>query len=159
MVLRTKSKELKILEYAQKLQPDMEYDDVIEYVNRPVKWNIIFSYTSQPQVKRINCEICKQDDFTKVWCSPCIHQNWCCECCIALGIPNYSSGFFVISKYKCKECGTEFSGSHGFSTTTSGLSKKPIIKPKLMKCPKCGTVDSPSIPKAKIDLLRGNESG
>lgn len=159
MVLRTKSKEPKIIEYAQKLQPSMEYDEIVAYINRRVKWDIIFSYISQPRVKRVNCEICKQDDFTKVWCTPCIHSNWCCECCIALGIPNYSTGIFSIGRYKCRECGTEFSDSHGSSQTTSGLGKKPIIKPKLVKCPKCGTVDSPHIKKVNIGLLTGNESG
>lgn len=152
MVLMTKSKEQAILAYAKKLQPDMELDEIIAYINRPVQWNIIFSYARDPRVKRITCEICSQEGSTRIWCTPCIHGNWCCECCIALGIPNYSTGFYILGSYKCSVCGTEFSDFRGFQKTRAGLGEQATVKPKVLKCPKCETVDMPSLPKADIDF-------
>ncbi|MEM1577923.1 MAG: hypothetical protein QXM27_02865 [Candidatus Pacearchaeota archaeon] len=67
--------------------PEINKDALFRFFNRDIKWEIITSYAVNG--KDVKCEICGQNSKTSFWCHPCIHKNWCCYCCILLGIPDY----------------------------------------------------------------------
>ncbi len=63
-------------------------------VNREIQWDIILCYAHHGE--EVTCELCGNKDRSGYWCKPCIHSNWCCVCCILLGIPNYATGVYII---------------------------------------------------------------
>jgi len=67
--------------------PELAVGVIEKFFQRNIKWDIIdgFSKLGKP----VKCEICGQESVTGFWCKPCIHPNWCCYCCILLGIPGY----------------------------------------------------------------------
>jgi len=67
---------------------------IAQLVNRPIKWDVILSYSHHGQ--EVTCELCGNKDRGNYWCKPCIHHSWCCICCILLGIPNYCTGMYVL---------------------------------------------------------------
>jgi len=66
-----------------------------EALNRDVEWHIVKVLEEDGEDRK--CEICGMEGKGGYFCDPCIHGTWCCECCILLGIPNYSTGVFLIS--------------------------------------------------------------
>jgi len=69
-------------------------EKIVDLVNRRIRWDVIRSYAKLGELR--NCEICGEKESGGFWCKPCTHKTWCCICCILLGIPNYSTGVFVI---------------------------------------------------------------
>ena len=67
---------------------------ITELVNRPIKFDVILSYAHYGV--EVTCELCGCQERSGYWCRPCIHHNWCCVCCILLGIPNYSTSVYII---------------------------------------------------------------
>jgi len=125
-----------------------------EFINRTnIQWDIIKSYFRHLKQKvgrmafsewlqkhMVHCKVCGNEDYGGYWCRPCIHHDFCCECCILMGAPNYSVGMAIIGKRKCQYCGTEFTDViDSGSSTNLGLGAK-LIKTddKKSTCPKCG---------------------
>jgi len=106
-----------------------------KFVYRNIEWHIIKSFESHG--KDVECKICGQKDKGGYWCSPCIHHDWCCECCILLGNPGYSTGVYSLSRYKCPRCGEEFVSWKGEGYTELGVGIV-LAKRWKPKCPKCG---------------------
>jgi len=71
---------------------------ITELVNRQIDFDAILSYAHHG--KEITCELCGNKERTGYWCKPCIHPDWCCICCILLGIPNYSTGVYILAEDK-----------------------------------------------------------
>jgi len=65
-------------------------------LKRDIKWSIIKAL--EEKGKNRTCEICGMEGKGGYFCEPCIHRTWCCECCILLGIPNYSTSVFLVSE-------------------------------------------------------------
>jgi len=111
-----------------------------EFINRPnIKWDIIKSFVGHG--KLIRCRVCGNEDYSGYWCRPCIHRSrFCCECCILMGVPNYSVGMAVIGTLKCPHCGATFMDVvDSGSSTNLGLGVKLIKNDKKKHtCPKCG---------------------
>ena len=68
---------------------------ITELVNRSIDFDVILSYSNHG--KEVSCELCGNRERNGYWCKPCIHHNWCCVCCILLGIPNYATGLYIVS--------------------------------------------------------------
>lgn len=111
-----------------------------EFINRPnIKWDIIKSYTQHG--KLVKCKVCGNEDYSGYWCSPCIHHDWCCECCILLGIPYYGGGMYVMGKRKCQYCGHEFTDMVNLGSSINlglGAQLTQTDTEKKTTCPKCG---------------------
>lgn len=67
---------------------------ITELVNRPINFDVILSFAHHG--KEVTCELCGNKERGGYWCKPCIHHSWCCVCCILLGIPNYTTGVYII---------------------------------------------------------------
>jgi len=109
-----------------------------EFINRNIQWAVIKSYFMHG--KLVHCKVCGNEDYGGYWCGPCIHHDFCCECCILMGIPYYSGGIAIIGTRKCQYCGTKFTDViRSGSSTNLGLGAK-LIKTdnKKSTCPKCG---------------------
>jgi len=122
---------------------DADLDAAKKFIYRPeIKWDIIKSYAHSGKV--VKCKICGNQDWGGYWCSPCIHRDWCCECCILLGHPFYSGGIYVWGQYKCSRCGYEFRGfkNLGFETNL-GLGVR-MVKQRPLICPKCHSINNGS---------------
>lgn len=67
--------------------PELAIEVIQKFFQRDIKWEVIdgFSKLGKP----VKCEICGQNSVTGFFCEPCIHPNWCCYCCILLGVPGY----------------------------------------------------------------------
>lgn len=109
-----------------------------KFIYREIRWDIIKGYGSKG--KFVECKVCGQQGRGSYWCSPCIHHDWCCECCILLGYPGYGGGMFSIGRYKCSKCGEEFTGLDGESHTELGVGMV-LAKRAEPSCPKCGKAD------------------
>ncbi|MBW2672821.1 MAG: hypothetical protein JRD89_05285 [Deltaproteobacteria bacterium] len=59
-------------------------------VYRPIRWEKVLPY--RVKGSPVRCRICGQESYTAYWCEPCIHRDWCCECCILLMHPGYTGG-------------------------------------------------------------------
>jgi hypothetical protein len=120
---------------------DADLTKAREFTSRQnIQWNIIKSYAAQ-YGKRITCKVCGNEGYGHYWCRPCIHHDFCCECCILLGNPHYGGGMYIFGKRKCPYCGTEFTdGVHLGSTSNLGLgvTLSKVDPPKKRTCPKCG---------------------
>ncbi len=68
---------------------------ITELVNRKIDFEAILRYAHHG--REITCELCGGRERTEYWCKPCIHHGWCCVCCILLGVPNYSTGVYLIT--------------------------------------------------------------
>ena len=117
---------------------DADLTKAREFTSRTnIQWKIIKSYAQYG--KRITCKVCGNEGYGGYWCRPCIHHDFCCECCILIGIPYYGGGMYVMGKRKCPYCGTEFTNTVGGSSTNLGLG---VIlsteKSETPLCPKCG---------------------
>lgn len=104
-----------------------------------IKWDIIHSYESHG--KPVRCKVCGNDGVGGYWCGPCIHHDWCCDCCILLGTPFYGGGIYMLRKVKCPHCQAEFSDFEclgrevnlGLGVRVSGTQSDTSFT-----CPKCG---------------------
>ena len=83
---------------------NVEPDKALEFMHREIKWNSIkqcIMLTGRDGKRlshNVKCEVCGDFDYGGYWCRPCIHPDFCCECCILMGIPEYSTGVFFIDK-------------------------------------------------------------
>jgi hypothetical protein len=67
--------------------PELNVEVLTRFLNRQIKWDTIESFILCGHI--VNCKLCGEMSFSRFWCKPCIHPNWCCFCCILLGIPFY----------------------------------------------------------------------
>lgn len=67
--------------------PSLQLECLGALFGRLVKWEIISSFEKKGRI--VKCEICGREARNGFWCNPCIHPNWCCYCCIMMGIPFY----------------------------------------------------------------------
>lgn len=67
---------------------------ITELVDRKIDWDVILRYAHHG--KLVDCELCGNEQYGGYWCKPCIHKGWCCVCCILLGVPNYSTGVYIL---------------------------------------------------------------
>lgn len=80
----------------------IEPDKALEFMDREIQWAEIkqFIMLTDRDGKRLShnvtCEVCGDLDHGGYWCRPCVHRDFCCECCILMGIPEYSCGVFDI---------------------------------------------------------------
>ena len=70
-----------------------------DFMTRRIQWNVIKAYQFHERSREVTCEVCNKKERGGYWCSPCVHHDFCCECCILMGIPEYSSGLFFFGKY------------------------------------------------------------
>jgi hypothetical protein len=68
--------------------------EIATLVQRDIDFDAILAYSHLG--KEVTCKLCGNKERGGYWCKPCIHHNWCCVCCILLGIPNYYTGVYVI---------------------------------------------------------------
>jgi len=64
-----------------------------QLIHRRIQWRMILTHASEGELRE--CEVCGESEKGGYWCRPCIHKDWCCICCILLGIPNYETTLLV----------------------------------------------------------------
>lgn len=116
---------------------DADPDIAKKFIYRAgIKWDIIKNYAHSG--KTVKCKVCGSQDWGGYWCSPCIHREWDCECCILLGNPFYSAGIYIWGQYKCQRCGYEFRAFKNLGSEVNlGVGVR-MVKQKPLTCPKCG---------------------
>jgi len=67
--------------------PEINTEVIVKFLKRKVRWDIIKSFEMLGE--DVICKICGKKSKTGFWCRPCIHPDWCCYCCILMGIPGY----------------------------------------------------------------------
>ena len=110
------------------------------FINRTdIQWNVIKHY-ARFYGEKVACKVCGNENDGGYWCKPCIHNGFCCECCILMGIPYYECGVFAVGTQKCQYCGAEFMNAPGLGSTTNLGAGVTLSKTDIKKviCPKCG---------------------
>ena len=87
------------LEFAKKFLC-LNEDEAKKLVMRKIQWDKIRYY--QTRGKIVKCKICGMEGYSQFWCNPCIHKDWCCECCILLMFPSYIGGIKIPDVRKLK---------------------------------------------------------